>query len=153
VPRFVVLAVAVVVCGLLTPTRGQAFTYGGLVAGEVRASLVYGTGSCWCLVDKGNTEFQINQSNTQAVISFSEVTYFDGATYFNLNGQTVLTFSSATDGIIKFKQTPTYPGPVHTPAFNNFAQSYNPSTDQLIITFNVVFPKCTLPIFAVYDAP
>ena len=151
--RFAVLALAVAVFGLLMPTRAQSFTYGGLVGGQVRAALAYGSGSSWCLVDKGNTEFQINQSNTKAVISFTEVIYFDGSTYYNLNGQSLLTFNDGTDGIIKFKQTPTYPGPVHIPTFTNFTQTYNASTDQLIISFSVVFPNCTLPIFAAYDAP
>jgi hypothetical protein len=153
VRRFGVLALTGAVFGLLIPTGAQSFTYGGLVGGQVRAALVYGSGLSWCLVDKGNTEFQINQSNTKAVISFTEVIYFDGSTYYNLNGQTLLTFNSSTDGIVKFKQTPTYPGPVHTPAFNNFTQTYNASTDQVIIGFNVVFPNCTLPIFAAYDSP
>ena len=151
--RFTALALAEAVFGLLMPTQAQSFTYGGLVGGQVRAALAYGGGLSWCLVDKGNTEFQINQSNTKAVISFTEVIYFDGSTYYNLNGQTVLTFNGAADGIIKFKQTPTYPGPVRTPVFTNFVQTYNASTDQLIVTFSVVFPNCTLPIYAVYDAP
>jgi hypothetical protein len=134
--------------------QAQSFNYGRLVAGQVGAALAYGSGLSWCLIGKGNTEFQINQSNTKAAISFSEVIYFDGSTYYNLNGQTILTFNSATAGIIKFKLTPTYPGPVHTPAFTNFTQSYNASTDQITISFNIVFPNnCTLPISAVYDAP
>jgi hypothetical protein len=153
VRHFAVLALAGAVFGLLIPTRAQSFTYGGLVGGQVRATLAYGSGLSWCLVDKGNTEFQINQSNTKAVISFTDVIYFDGSTYYNLNGQTILTFNGATDGIIKFKQTPTYPGPVHTPTFTNFVQTYNASTDQIIISFSVIFPNCTLPIFAAYDAP
>jgi hypothetical protein len=153
VRRFAVLALVAAAFGLLIPTGAQSFTYGGLVGGQVRAALAYGSGLSWCLVDKGNTEFQINQSNTKAVISFTEVTYFDGSTYYNLNGQTILTFNGGTDGIIKFKQTPTYPGPVHTPAFTNFTQTYSASTDQLTVTFSVAFPNCTLPILAVFDAP
>jgi len=153
VRHFTVLWLAAAVFGLLMPTQAKSFTYGGLVGGQVKAALAYGGGLSWCLVDKGNTEFQINQSNTKAVISFTEVIYFDGSTYYNLNGQTVLAFNGAADGIIKFKQTPTYPGPVHTPVFTNFVQTYNASTDQLIISFSVVFPNCTLPIFAAYDAP
>jgi hypothetical protein len=86
-------------------------------------------------------------------MSFAEVIYFDGSTYYSLDGQTILTFGSATDGTIHFKETPTYPGPVHSPAFTNFTQTYNPSSDQLTVTFSVAFPNCTLPILAVYDAP
>jgi hypothetical protein len=71
----------------------------------------------------------MNQSNTKAVISFAEVIYFDGSTYYSLDGQMILTFSSETGGTIHFKQTPTYPGSVHNPAFTNFGQTYNASTD------------------------
>src|SRR5262249_47767646 len=134
VRRFAVLLLAETALGLLIPTRVQSFTYGTLIGGQTRSALAFGSGLSWRLVYKGNTEFQISQSNTKAVISFFEVTYFDGVIYYNLNGQTILTFSSPTDGIIKFKQTPTYPGPVHTPAFSNFSQTYNATTDQLTVT-------------------
>ena len=136
---------------LLKPAHAQAFTYGGLVAGQVRTTLVYGSNSSWCLVDNGNTEFQFDQS-ANAVISFAELIYFDGSTYYSLDGQARMTFSSATGGTIHFKQTPTYPRPVHSPAFTNFDQTYT-LTDQLTVTFSVVFPNCTLPIFAVYGGP
>jgi hypothetical protein len=151
---FAVLALAGAALGLLISTQAEAFTYGQLVGGQVRTALAYGSGSSWCLVDNGNTEFQINQNGTKAVISFAEVIYFDGSnTYYSLDGQTRLTFSSATYGTIHFKQTPTYPEPVHSPAFLGFGQTYNPSTDQLTVTFSIFFPNCTLPIYAVYDAP
>jgi len=153
VRRFAALALAGAVLGSLIPTQAQSFTYGRLVGGSVRAALAYGSGLSWCLVDNGNTEFQINQNNTKAVISFAEVIYFDESTYYALDGQTILAFSSATGGTIHFKQTPRYPEPVHTPAFTNFTQIYDPSTDQLTVTFSIVFPNCTLPIHAAYDAP
>ena len=104
----------------------------------------------------GNTEFQINQSNTNAAISFAEVIYFDGSTYYSLDGQARMTFSSATGGDIHFKQTIPSPGPVYNATFIDFTQTlgvFNPPTDQLIVTFIIVFPNCTLPIYAVYDAP
>jgi hypothetical protein len=154
VRRFAVLALAGAALGLLIPAQAQSFTYGRLVGGQVRAAVAYGSGSSWCLVDNGNTEFQINQSNTKAVISFAEVIYFDGATYYSLDGQTRLMFSSAAGGTIRFKQPPaSYPDLVTYPDFINFTQTYNASTDQLIVTFSVVFPNCTLPIYAVYEAP
>jgi hypothetical protein len=151
--RFAMPALAAAFLGLLVPTQAQSFTYGRLVAGQVRTALAYGTGASWCLVDNGNTTLQINQNNTKGAISFSEVIYFDGSTYYSLDGQTILTFSSTTGGTIHFKQTPAYPAPVHSPAFTNFTQTYNPSTDQLTVSFSVVFPNCTLPIMAIYDAP
>ena len=73
--------------GLPIPPHPQSFTYGRLVGGQVRTALVYGSGSSWCLVDNGNTQFQIDQSNANAVISFAEVIYFDGSTYYSLDGQ------------------------------------------------------------------
>ena len=154
--RFAVLALAGAAFGLLIPAHAQSFTYGQLVGGQVRTALAYGSGSSWCLVDNGNTQFQINQSNANAVISFAEVIYFDGSTYYPLDGQARMTFSSATDGAIHFKQTIPSPGPVYNATFTNFTQTlgpFNPPTDQLIVTFSIVFPNCVLPVYAVYDAP
>ena len=151
--RFAMLALAAVAIALLMPIQAQSFTYGRLVGGQTRAALAYGSGSSWCLVDNGNTEFQINQSNTRAAISFAELIYFDGSTYYSLNGQTQLIFSSATGGTTHFKQVPTYPLSVQNAAFIDFTQTYNAVHDQLWVTFSIVFPNCTLPITAVYDAP
>ena len=151
--RFAELAIVGAALASLIPTQAQSFTYGRLVGGQVRTALAYGSGSSWCLVDNGNTEFQINQSNTRAVISFAELIYFDGSTYYALDGQTKLTFSTATGGDIHFKQEPSYPLTVQDTAFTNFTQTYNAVSDQIFVTFNVVFPNCTLPIYAVYDAP
>ena len=154
--RFAVLALAGAAIALLIPTQAESFTYGRLVGGQVRTTLVYGSGSSSCLVDNGNTEFQINQSNANAAISFAELIYFDGSTYYSLDGQARMTFSSATGGAIHFKQTIPSPGPVYNATFMDFTQTlgvFNPPTDQLIVTFSIVFPNCTLPIYAVYDAP
>jgi hypothetical protein len=156
VGRFAVLVLTGAAIALLIPTQAESFTYGRLVGGQVRTTLVYGSGSSWCLVDNGNSEFQINQSNANAVISFAELIYFDGSTYYSLDGQARMTFSSATGGAIHFKQTIPSPRPVYNATFMDFTQTlgvFNPPTDQLIVTFSIVFPNCTLPIYAVYDAP
>jgi hypothetical protein len=153
VRRFVMLALAGAVLGSLISTQAQSFTYGRLVGGSVRAALAYGSGFSWCLVDNGNTEFQINQSNTRGVISFAELVYFDGSTYYSLDGQSKLIFSNSTSGTIHFKQLPTYPNSIQSPVFINFTQTYNAVSDQIFVTFDIVFPNCTLPIYAAYDAP
>ena|SRR6266550_2682375 len=151
--RFVALSVIGTVIGSLIPTAAQSFTYGKLVAGQVQRALVYGSGTSWCFVEDGSTEFQINQAASKAVISFTELTYFDGANYYELNGQTILAFSSATGGSLHFKLKANLPDPVHNPAFTNFTQTYNAPKDQLVVGFNIVLPDCTLPVYAVYDAP
>ena len=112
--RLVVLAFAAVL-GSLTPITADAFTYGKLVAGQLQTALVYGGGTSWCFVEDGGTEFQINQAASKAVISFPELTYFDGTNYYGLNGQTILIFSSATGGSLHFKLRPNLPNPVHNP--------------------------------------
>lgn len=151
--HFSVLAMVGAASGLLLTTPAEAFTYGTLVAGQVRTALSYGSNSSWCLVDNGNTEFQINQAGTKGAISFAEVIYFDGSTYYSLNGQSTLAFNTMTGGTMHFKQTPSYPAAVHLPAFANYSETYVASTDQLIVSFNILFPTCTLPVYAVYDAP
>jgi hypothetical protein len=77
---FAVLAAVGAGIGLLIPMQAQSFTNGTLVGGQVKSALAYGSGTSWCLVDNGNTQFQINQAGSKAVISFAEVIYFDGST-------------------------------------------------------------------------
>ena len=125
----------------------------GMLADSGNQALAYGGGTSWCFVESGSTEFQINQAATKAAISFNELTYFDGTNYYQLNGQTILTFSSGTGGSLHFKLKPNLPDAVHNPAFTNFTQTYSAPKDQLVVDFNIVFPACTLPIYAVYDAP
>jgi hypothetical protein len=153
VRRLVVLTAVGAALSSLVPITAKSFTYGKLVAGQLQTALVHGSGGSWCFVENGGTEFQINQTASKAVVSFPELTYFDGANYYGLNGQTILTFSSATGGSLHFKVRPDLPNAVHNPAFTNFAQTYNSATDQLIVTFNIAFPACMLPVYAVYDAP
>ena len=131
----------------------ESFTYGKLVVGQVQTALVYGDGTSWCFVNDGSTEFQISQDASKAVISFPELTYFDGTDYYELNGQTILKFTSTTGGNLHFKLRPNLPDPVHNPVFTNFTQTYSVPADQLIIRFSIAFPACTVPIYAVYDAP
>jgi hypothetical protein len=154
VRRFAVLALAGAVCGFVIPTQVQSFTYGQLVAGQVHTGLAY-NGSSWCFVGNGGGFFQMNQAATKAVISFYEVTYYDAVAnaYYSLDGQDILSFTSPSSGNIRFKQRGIYPLSVNNPAFTNFSQTYNASTDQLTIAFSIVFPNCTLPILAVFDAP
>jgi hypothetical protein len=149
---FIFLAAAGAALGSMIPSPAQSFTYGNLVAGQVKTALSSG-GGAWCFVGSGSTEFQINQVGSKAVISFAELTYFDGTTYYGLNGQSILNFSSATGGTLHFKQRPELPDAVHNPAFANYTETYTAPTDQVIVSFNIVFPTCTLPIYAVYDAP
>jgi hypothetical protein len=153
VRRSFAVAVVGAALGSLLPTAAQSFTYGKLVAGQAQRALVYGGGTSWCFVEDGSTEFQINQAATKAAISFTELTYFDGTNYYQLNGQTILTFSSGTGGSLHFKLKPNLPDSVHNPAFTNFTQTYSAPKDQLVVGFNIVFPTCTLPVYAVYDAP
>jgi hypothetical protein len=156
VRSFAVLALAGAVFGLLIPPQAQSFTYGRLLAGSVKASVAYDSGSSsWCLVHHGGSLFQINQGTTKAVISFDEIIYYDSSlnTYYSLDGQDILTFTSSSGGTIHFKQRGIYPASVNSPSFTNFAQTYNASTDQLTVSLSVAFPKCTLPLVAVYDAP
>ena len=81
VRRLVVVAMLGAALGLLMPTAAKSFTRGTLVAGQTQRALVYGNGTSWCFVENGSTEFQINQAASKAVISFTELTYFDGADY------------------------------------------------------------------------
>lgn len=150
---FFVLTAVGATLGSLIPIAAESFTYGKLAAGQVQTALVHGSGTSWCFVDNGSTDLQMNQAASKAVISFPGLTYFDGSSYYGLDGQSILNFSSTTEGNLHFKLRPDLPDAVHNPVFANFTETYNAPTDQLIVRFNIVFPDCTLPIYAVYDAP
>jgi hypothetical protein len=34
----------------------------------------------------------------------------------------------------------------------NYAQTYDPVNQRLVVNFSIVFPDCTLPVFAVFEA-
>ena len=108
--RFAMLALVGAVLGSLIPLRAHSFTYGRLVAGQAHTGLAY-NGLSWCFVNNGGSLFQINQAGTKAVISFDELIYYDSNAnqHYSLDGQDILTFTSASDGTIHFKQRGIYP--------------------------------------------
>jgi hypothetical protein len=121
-----------------------------LVGGQVRSALIYGS-SGWCSAGQGASQFQRNGSGAVAVLSFPELTYFDGSTYYPLDGQARLTFTSATSGNIKFKFWGATAASISNPSFDSYTETFN--GQQYQITFNVLFPGCTLPIYAGYEIP
>ncbi|MGH6834538.1 MAG: hypothetical protein ACREC9_03100 [Methylocella sp.] len=141
--------IVVLAFGSPGPARAQAVPPDKLLGGEVRLAVgaVKFGGSCY--VNRGNSQFQRNGAGTKAVISFDEIV--DSAIW-ELRGQAVLTFTTATSGTIHFKEAPTLPAAVHTPPFLNYAQTYNPVSQQLSVTFSIAFPDCTLPVAASFDA-
>lgn len=129
-----------------------------LVSGQVRPSLAQANpGGAWCFVGRGLSMFEASSDGSQAVISFPEMTYFDGTTYYQLNGQTHLNFSSTTDGHIKFKYTSEYPTTVTNPAFSNYSEVVGEAANLTVVTFTINFTNgvlssnCTLPITIKYE--
>jgi hypothetical protein len=146
---FVVVALAL---GSPGPARAQAFPPDKLLGGTVALAVqkvVFG-GSCY--VNRGNSQFQRSGTNSKAVISFDEIVDSGDTHKWELRGQAVLTFTTATSGNIRFEQAPTVPAAVSNPPFLNYTQTYNPVIQKLVITFNISFPDCTLPVHAVFDA-
>lgn len=101
-----------------------------------------------CYVNRGNSQFQRNGPGPKAVISFDEIV--DNAIW-ELRGQAVSTFATATSGTIRFKQVPALPAAVSSPPFLNYTQTYDAVSQRLVVTFSIVFPDCTLPVLAVFD--
>ena len=117
-----------------------------LVAGQVQGAFGGGSGG-WCYVRQGASEFQINGTNSIAVISFPKLLYWDGS-YHPLDGQSRLSFTSATGGTIKFKLW----GASAEGSFSGFAETN--TGQQYIVTFTITFPNgCSLPISAGYETP
>ncbi len=144
---FVVVALAL---GSPGPARAQAFPPDQLLGGEVKLAVgaVQFGGSCY--VNRGSSQFQRNGTSPKAVISFEEIV--DSAIW-ELRGQAVLTFTTATSGNILFsRQHMLPPLMVSNPSFQNYAQTYDPVNQRLVVNFSIVFPDCTLPVFAVFEA-
>src|SRR5580704_17651115 len=64
-----------------------------------------------------------------------------------------MTFTTSTSGNILFsRQHMLPPLTVSNPSFVNYAQTYDPVNQRLVVNFSIVFPDCTLPVFAVFEA-
>jgi len=144
---FVVVALAL---GSAGPARAQAFPPDKLLGGEVKLAVgaVQFGGSCY--VNRGNSQFQRNGTSPKAVISFDEIV---DSRFWELRGQAVLTFTTATSGNILFSREHMLPPlTVSNPSFQNYVQTYDPVNQRLVVNFSIVFPDCTLPVFAVFEA-
>jgi len=123
-----------------------------LVTGQSTSVLAQATpGGPWCFVGRGLSTFQGNANGMQAVVSLPEVTYFDGTSYYLLDGQARLIFSTATTGNIKFKATPEYSSSVTRPPFSNYTETIGNPANQITLSFSVNFPSCTLPVSIRYE--
>ncbi len=129
---------------------------GPVVGGEVKlavgAANFFG-GSCY--VNRGSSQFQRNGLGPKAVISFDEIVDSGSgdSRKWELRGQAVLTFTTATSGKILFSREHSLPPlSVSNPSFVNYAQTYDSVNQRLVVNFSIVFPDCTLPVFAVFEA-
>ena len=123
-----------------------------LVTGQSQPARAQATpGGPWCFVGRGLSAFQGNASGTEAVVSLPEVTYFDGTSYYLLDGQARLDFSTASTGNIKFKRTPEYPLSVTRPPFSNYTETVENPANRIMLSFSVNFPSCTLPVSILYE--
>lgn len=52
---------------------------------------------------------------------------------------------------MKFTNDATIPGAVAEPEFSNYSETYNMQSQKLKISFDILFPACTLPISATYQ--
>ncbi len=143
---FVVVALAL---GSAGPAQAQPFPPDKLLGGDVKLAVGAFKFGGSCYVNRGNSQFQRSGASTKAVISFDEIV--DSAKW-ELRGQAVMSFATATSGTLHFKQAPTVPDAVRDPPFMNYAQTYDPVGLRLVVTFSIVFPDCTLPVVAVFDA-
>ena len=121
------------------------------IGGQMRAALSYGSSAGYCYVAQGASQFQRNGNSGSAVLSLPEVIYFDGTRYYPLSGQARLVFTSATTGNIKFKFWASEGAAISNPSFTGYSEFFDGTQYQ--VSFNVLFPGCTLPIFAGYENP
>jgi len=123
-----------------------------LVTGQSQPARAQATpGGPWCFVGRGLSTFQGNANGTEAVVSLPEVTYFDGTSYYLLDGQARLDFTTAGTGNIKFKLTSEYPLSVIRPPFSNYTETVGNPANRIWLSFSVNFPSCTLPVSILYE--
>ncbi|HET6377547.1 MAG TPA: hypothetical protein VFG05_04480 [Methylocella sp.] len=143
------LAAALLVLGFQGLTRAQTLPPNQLLAGVV-AGAVGATGfGGSCYVNRGNAFFQRNGLEPKAIISFDDIA---DAGIWDLHGPAIMTFATPASGFIRFKQTGAAPFSVARPRFNNYSQAYDSAAKRLVVAFRIVFPDCTLPVRAVFDA-
>jgi hypothetical protein len=130
-----------------------------MVSGQVHPTLAQASpGGAWCFVGRGLSVFQASADGSQAAISLPEVIYFDGTTYYALNGQTHLSFTTPTSGDIRFKFTPEYPAVVANASFSNYSEAPGTAPNIAAVSFSVNFTNgtnssiCTLPVTIRYEA-
>ena len=128
-----------------------------VVGGQVHSMLAQANpGGAWCFVGRGLSIFEASANGLQAAISLSEVFYFDGTTYYLLNGLSHLNFTSPTGGTIKFRYTD-YPVAVTIPAFTNYSEVAGESANLTVVNFSINFTSgtnssnCTLPVTIKYE--
>ncbi len=143
------LGVVAIALGLPGPALAQPFPPDKLLGGDVKLAVGATQFGGSCYVNRGNSQFQRNGAGTKAVISFDEIV---DSRIWDLRGQAVMTFATATTGKIRFKQASEIPAAVRDPTFMNYTQTYNATSQELVVTFSIVFPDCTLPVFASFDA-
>ena len=129
-----------------------------VVGGQVHAALGQANpGGAWCFVGRGLSIFEGSANGSEAVISLPEVFYFDGTAYYQLSGQTNLSFATPTSGHIKFKYAPEYPNLVTFPAFSNYTEAQAEAPNLTLVNFSVAFTNgtnssnCTLPVKIKYQ--
>lgn len=107
-----------------------------------------------CGVDRPASAFLTAGGRT--VISFDGIYYAPtgsvGPTAYLLGGAASLTFAAGnpTRGRIRFDADTSYPSEVRIPAFKRYSASYDATTHNVRVSFQIEFPSCTLPISATY---
>lgn len=112
----------------------------------------------FCEIDGGASTFRSDGAYDFALITFGPIHYWagsvgpgSGATAYILGGQVQLNFSSSSTGYMKFTNDATIPGAVAEPEFSNYSETYNMQSQKLKISFDILFPACTLPISATHQ--
>jgi len=132
-----------------------------MVSGQVWPMLVQvdptNSVGAWCFVGRGLSIFEASADGSDAVISLPEVFYFDGAAYYQLSGQTNLSFATPTSGHIKFRFASEYPNVVTFPAFSSYSEAQAEAPNLTLVNFLVNFTNgtnsstCTLPVKIKYQ--
>jgi hypothetical protein len=135
----------------LAPGAAQAQTPTTVLSGSTNPRSTPGV-LAWCSVDLGPATFQ-RAGSGPAKISLKAVNYTvpqgnNLPFYYEMAGQTLMTFATPTTGTLAFPYRAGYPAGVRAPKFRNYSQTYTGETRILTVSFVLELPNCALPILS-----
>ena len=117
-----------------------------MTSGQTYLAVTNGSGKS-CYIGRAPSTYSRVSGSFRALMTFGEI--WEGGRY-DLSGEALLTFSSATAGRIAFGQQTGVAADFANPIFQGFTETYNATVKTLTVRYSILFPGCTQAVIAVY---